>query len=53
MGFLRRVLTVFAEQRRIHGMQSLSMIEVATLASNGVVPARRAERVSPEWEPVR
>jgi peptidoglycan/xylan/chitin deacetylase (PgdA/CDA1 family) len=54
LGFLRSVLTVFAEQRRIHGMQSLSMIEVASLASNGVVPgACRAERVSPEWEPVR
>jgi peptidoglycan/xylan/chitin deacetylase (PgdA/CDA1 family) len=30
--FLRGVLKVFAEQRQVHGMQSLSMIEVASLA---------------------
>jgi peptidoglycan/xylan/chitin deacetylase (PgdA/CDA1 family) len=30
--FLRSVLKVFAEQRQVHGMQSLSMIEVASLA---------------------
>ena len=30
--FLRSVLKIFAEQRQVHGMQSLSMIEVASLA---------------------
>src|SRR6202012_236167 len=30
--FLRSVLKVFAEQRQVHGMQSLSMIEAASLA---------------------
>jgi peptidoglycan/xylan/chitin deacetylase (PgdA/CDA1 family) len=32
MEFLRSVLKVFAEQRQVHGMQSLSMIEAASLA---------------------
>ena len=32
LDFLRGVLKVFAEQRQVHGMQSLSMIEVASLA---------------------
>jgi hypothetical protein len=30
--FLRSVLKIFAEQRQVHGMQSLSMLEVASLA---------------------
>jgi peptidoglycan/xylan/chitin deacetylase (PgdA/CDA1 family) len=30
--FLRSVLKVFAEQRQVHGMQSLTMIDVASLA---------------------
>ncbi len=30
--FLRSVLKVFAEQRQVHGMQSLSMIDAASLA---------------------
>ena len=33
--FLRSVLKIFAEQRQVHGMQSLSMIEVASFAPNG------------------
>ncbi len=32
LDFLRSVLKVFAEQRQVHGMQSLSMIEAASLA---------------------
>jgi peptidoglycan/xylan/chitin deacetylase (PgdA/CDA1 family) len=32
LGFLRSVLKVFAEQRQVHGMQSLSMIDAASLA---------------------
>ncbi len=52
--FLRSVLKVFAEQRQVHGMQSLSMIEVASLAPAFVAsesaPAREIptelERVS-------
>src|ERR1700722_2410136 len=32
LDFLPGVLTLFADQRQVHGMQSLSMIEVASLA---------------------
>jgi hypothetical protein len=35
--FLRSVLKVFAEQRQVHGIQSLSMIEVASLAPSVAV----------------
>jgi peptidoglycan/xylan/chitin deacetylase (PgdA/CDA1 family) len=35
--FLRSALKVFAEQRQVHGMQSLSMMEVASLAPSVAV----------------
>ena len=51
--FLRSVLKVFAEQRQVHGMQSLSMIEVASLAPAFVVrEAASAGEVPTELERV-
>jgi len=38
--FLRSVLKIFAEQRQVHGMQSLSMIEAASLAPGVAGSAR-------------
>ena len=35
--FLRSILKVFAEQRQVHGIQSLSMMEVASLAPSDAV----------------
>lgn len=51
--FLRSVLKVFAEQRQVHGMQSLSMIEVASLApSQASGESTPALEVQPEVERV-
>jgi len=45
--FLRSVLKVFAEQRQVHGMQSLSMIEVASLAPSVAVSESASVREVP------
>ena len=51
--FLRSVLKVFAEQRQVHGMQSLSMIEAASLAPGVALSATNSPReVSNELERV-
>lgn len=40
LAFLRSVLQVFAEQRQVHGMQSLSMVNVADLLAGAETPAQ-------------
>jgi peptidoglycan/xylan/chitin deacetylase (PgdA/CDA1 family) len=51
LDFLRSVLKEFAEQRQVHGMQSLSMIEAASLAPNGATAESTSGReVQPELE---
>jgi peptidoglycan/xylan/chitin deacetylase (PgdA/CDA1 family) len=45
--FLRSVLKVFAEQRQVHGMQSLSMIDVASLAPAVATAASASVREIP------
>jgi peptidoglycan/xylan/chitin deacetylase (PgdA/CDA1 family) len=50
--FLRSVLKVFAEQRQVHGMQSLSMIDVASLAPPVAAQECASAHVSTELERV-
>lgn len=45
--FLRNVLKVFAEQRQVHGMQSLTMIDVASLAPAIAGSAAKSVREMP------
>jgi peptidoglycan/xylan/chitin deacetylase (PgdA/CDA1 family) len=40
--FLRSILKVFAEQRQVHGMQSLSMVNVGNLLRESEIPAQPA-----------
>ena len=40
--FLRSVLKVFAEQRQVHGMQSLTMLEVGNLVDRAETAAQPA-----------
>jgi peptidoglycan/xylan/chitin deacetylase (PgdA/CDA1 family) len=45
--FLRNVLKVFAEQRQVHGMQSLTMIDAASLAPGVAGSAAKSVRELP------
>lgn len=45
--FLRNVLRVFTEQRQVHGMQSLTMIDVASLAPGATASAANSVREVP------
>src|SRR3984957_13383173 len=47
LDFLRSVLTLFADQRQVHGMQSLTMIDVASLAPVNANSAATAAREAP------